>query len=239
MRSTCASSIVPTRGGPSMAAGQFALRSIPTRRAQSPSAQTVSALRHLGELDRVTAVVDDDGEPQRRPGGGAAGERRHQAEQGSGQRRAQQQRGGRESGRGHGTRLFHRRRASRGKMPPMMAPQPASNLFRDARPPAHGERFDTLLHHRNLLVERIVSAAGTTPTAYVQPQDEWVVLLQGAATLTVDGRTVELAAGDHLFIPARTPHTVERTSQGALWLAVHLHAQQDDAPRARQGSPGL
>lgn len=102
------------------------------------------------------------------------------------------------------------------------------NLFTHAEPPATGERFDTLLSHRNLVVERIVSSNDTQPTQYVQPQDEWVVLLQGSAELTVNGEAVSLQAGDHLFIAAGTPHTVERTSTGALWLAVHLHPEQEN-----------
>lgn len=97
------------------------------------------------------------------------------------------------------------------------------NLFADIVPPATGERFDTLLTHRQLVIERIVSSADLTPHTYVQPQDEWVVLLQGEAVLQVDGEAITLAAGDHLFLPAGTPHSVERASAGALWLAVHLH----------------
>ena len=96
------------------------------------------------------------------------------------------------------------------------------NLFADAAPPPAGERFEPLLAHRNLRVERIVSSAAITPTEYAQPQDEWVALLHGEATLEVAGEEIPLAAGDHLFLPAGTPHTVRRVSQGAIWLAVHL-----------------
>ena len=99
----------------------------------------------------------------------------------------------------------------------------SSNLFADAAPPNQGERFETLLQHRNLVVERIVSSQHVTPTDYQQPQDEWVVLLQGRATLTVAEKRVELQAGDYLFLPAGVAHRVEQVSQGAVWLAVHLH----------------
>lgn len=97
------------------------------------------------------------------------------------------------------------------------------NLFVDADAPADGERFETLLAHRNLVVERIVSSAAITPAEYVQTQDEWVVMLQGEATLEVAGKTFALRSGDYLFLPAGTPHTVRHVSNGALWLAVHLH----------------
>lgn len=99
----------------------------------------------------------------------------------------------------------------------------ANNLFENADAPGLGERFDTLLKRRNLVVERIVSSGDIEPAESVQAQDEWVVLLEGRADMTVDGESVALAAGDWLFLPAGTPHTVENTSHGALWLAVHLH----------------
>lgn len=103
------------------------------------------------------------------------------------------------------------------------------NLFLDDQAPSSGERFDTLLAHRNLVIERIVSSADIAPGDYRQDQDEWVVLLRGTATLVVDGKETRLTAGDYLFLPARTPHSVTETSEGALWLAIHLHpdARQD------------
>lgn len=98
-----------------------------------------------------------------------------------------------------------------------------ANLFANAAPPQEGERFEALLSHKGLVVERIVSSSKIASQEYVQEQDEWVVLLQGEATLDVDGQTVQLRSGDYLFLPSRTPHTVQRVSDGALWLAVHLH----------------
>jgi cupin 2 domain-containing protein len=97
------------------------------------------------------------------------------------------------------------------------------NLFADALPPAIGERFDTLLQHGSVVIERIVSSNQPDQVEYRQTQDEWVVLLQGEAELDIDGKPVPLQAGQHLFIAAGTPHTVKRTTQGAVWLAVHIH----------------
>ena len=99
------------------------------------------------------------------------------------------------------------------------------NLYEDALPPATGERFDTLLSHQGLVIERIVSTSRIESQEYLQEQDEWVLLLTGEATLEVAGRKVPLKAGDYLFLPARTPHTVQKVSDGALWLAVHLHGR--------------
>lgn len=105
-----------------------------------------------------------------------------------------------------------------------------SNLYADAVAPSGGEHFQTLLQHRNLVVERIVSSAASAPHEYVQSQDEWVVLLRGEADLLVAGEAVALKSGDYLFLPAGTRHTVVRTSQGALWLAVHLYPEPPGPP---------
>lgn len=103
------------------------------------------------------------------------------------------------------------------------------NLFTDAVPPPIGERFDVLLRHRNLVVERIVSSAAITPQTCVQTQDEWVLLVQGDALMHVAGKPVSLKPGDHLFLPAGVPHSVERTSDGTMWLAIHLHPHEGTA----------
>lgn len=97
------------------------------------------------------------------------------------------------------------------------------NLFADAASPLEGERFDTLLTHKNLVIERILSSSRIQPQEYVQAQDEWVVLMRGEAELTLGGKPVVLKEGDYLFLPAGVPHRVERASDGAMWLAVHLH----------------
>ena len=100
---------------------------------------------------------------------------------------------------------------------------PTGNLYTDAQAPQAGERFDELLRHRNLVVERIVSSAEIVPHDYVQAQDEWVLLVHGEADLRIKGELRTLKAGDYVFLPAGTPHRVERTQPGTLWLAVHLH----------------
>lgn len=100
------------------------------------------------------------------------------------------------------------------------------NLFTDASPPTTGERFEALLEHKNLVIERICSSADIESNFYVQAQDEWVLLLQGSAELEVDGAIQSLQSGDYLFIPANTPHSVKKVSAGTVWLAVHLHPEQ-------------
>ena len=96
------------------------------------------------------------------------------------------------------------------------------NLLQGLPAPVTGERFETLLAHRQLRIERIVSSRQPESIDYCQPQDEWVLLVSGRAQLRVAEQTVELQSGDYLFLPAGTPHRVESTTQGALWLAIHL-----------------
>jgi cupin 2 domain-containing protein len=99
------------------------------------------------------------------------------------------------------------------------------NLFDNAAPPTTGERFEPLLQCRNLVIERICSSTVIAPNHYVQAQDEWVLLVQGTAKIEIDGKTESLKSGDYVFLPANTPHGVKEVSDGALWLAIHLHQQ--------------
>jgi cupin 2 domain-containing protein len=102
---------------------------------------------------------------------------------------------------------------------------PLANLFADLPCPATGETFETLLCHRNLVIERIASSGLPEPGVYDQAQDEWVMLVQGQATLELAGEALPMGPGDHLFIPAHTQHRVLTTSAEppCLWLAVHLY----------------
>ena len=88
------------------------------------------------------------------------------------------------------------------------------------------ELFESLVSAGNILIERIVSTGQTTPPGewYDQDQDEWVILLQGFASLSyADGSEIKLTTGDYLFIPAHQKHRVEYTSSEptCIWLAIH------------------
>ncbi len=88
--------------------------------------------------------------------------------------------------------------------------------------PQSGEAFTELLSMPKAKIMRIVSSDTPPDTLYVQEEDEWVVLLEGEATLEIDGKEKVLQRGDTLFIPAKTPHRVLKTRHGTLWLAVHI-----------------
>lgn len=114
-------------------------------------------------------------------------------------------------------------------------PRQPQDLFASRPRLDRGEAFQALLECRNVRIERIVSAPLRAErddlTVYDQPQDEWVLLLEGEAMLEVDGQPVPLAAGQHLFIPAHTPHRVLTTSAEprCLWLAVHIGPEHPSA----------
>ncbi|WP_295450007.1 cupin domain-containing protein [uncultured Thiodictyon sp.] len=111
-------------------------------------------------------------------------------------------------------------------------PSAVGNLFADLPRPQTGEVFADLLRldlppgpaRGQVWIEHIVSSASPEPVLYDQPQDEWVVLLQGRARLWVAGVERVLGSGDYLFIPAHTPHRVLETSADppCVWLAVHI-----------------
>ena len=59
-------------------------------------------------------------------------------------------------------------------------------------------------------------------TEYIQEEDEWLVLLEGEATLLLDDEKKTLTKGDTLFIPSKTLHRVLSTQSGTVWLTVHI-----------------
>ena len=95
--------------------------------------------------------------------------------------------------------------------------------------PASGEVTDLVARVGTVVVEEIRSGAVGAPIDYCAEVDEWVVVLVGAATLTVDGETLELTAGDWVLLPARTPHTLVRTEPGTHWLTVTADAAGESA----------
>ena len=91
------------------------------------------------------------------------------------------------------------------------------------------ESFTDLLKSENVRIERIVSTGQTSPKDfwYDQDENEWVVVLQGSAVLSVqneDGTITkqELQKGDYINLPAHKKHRVDYTDTKTetIWLAV-------------------
>ena len=99
------------------------------------------------------------------------------------------------------------------------------SLFADLASTSTEEIFSTLFEKAGVKIERIDSHGQASPEGfwYDQPQDEWVLLVKGAAVLEIADQTpLTLKAGDHVLIPAHLRHRVASTSADALWLAVHV-----------------
>jgi cupin 2 domain-containing protein len=88
--------------------------------------------------------------------------------------------------------------------------------------PQSGETFTSLLEHKNIKINRIVSSDTLDETEYIQEEDEWLVLLEGQATLLLNNEKKTLVNGDTLFIPAKIHHRVLSTKNGTVWLTVHI-----------------
>jgi cupin 2 domain-containing protein len=103
----------------------------------------------------------------------------------------------------------------------------SGNLFADITAPSDAEETTILAERAGAIVERIVSTGQASPPDFWYDQDwaEWVILLQGAAGLLIEGEGIErsLAPGDWVEIPPHVRHRVEWTlaDRPTVWLAVH------------------
>lgn len=105
------------------------------------------------------------------------------------------------------------------------------NLLTSFPPDLPEELFDTLVAAGDLCIERIVSRGHASPEGfwYDQARHEFVLVLQGRAGITIEGRseTVVLSPGDYLVLEAHLRHRVEWTDPGreTVWLAIHFSGE--------------
>jgi len=95
-----------------------------------------------------------------------------------------------------------------------------------AQLPTEEEFCELLCSGKEVRIERIISHGHHTPLGEWLDQDlnEWVVLLEGRASLLFDnGEKLDLEREDAVFLPAHRKHRVEETSSAppCVWLAVH------------------
>ena len=100
-----------------------------------------------------------------------------------------------------------------------------ANLFNALPKHPATEIFDDLVRSSTVRIERIVSKGHRSPETgwYDQDEHEWVIVMQGKATLAFDdGSVCHLSEGDYINIPAHTKHKVSWTDPDNLtvWLAV-------------------
>jgi cupin 2 domain-containing protein len=100
------------------------------------------------------------------------------------------------------------------------------NLLKNIPQNLPDERFETLVKTDNIHIERIIPKGHTSPEKgwYDQDQNEWVLVLKGAARLSFeDGNEVSMGSGDSLEIPAHVKHKVVWTDpeEETVWVSVH------------------
>jgi cupin 2 domain-containing protein len=104
---------------------------------------------------------------------------------------------------------------------------PSTNIWADLPGCLPDELITTLVETHQVRIERIVSHGHASPSDfwYDQDQNEWVIVLKGAAKLRFDGEEtlVDMKPGDFVNIPAHKKHRLEWTTpnQPTIWLAVH------------------
>ena len=86
------------------------------------------------------------------------------------------------------------------------------------------ELTEMLVQAKHVRIERIVSQGHVSPEGFWhdQTENEFVLLIQGAARLRFEENVVEMKPGDWINIPAHRKHRVEWTTpdEQTIWLAV-------------------
>ncbi|SMB85804.1 cupin 2 domain-containing protein [Desulfonispora thiosulfatigenes DSM 11270] len=95
------------------------------------------------------------------------------------------------------------------------------NIYDLPQLPLTEELVTNLLKNKNVRVERIISAGQTTDW-YDQDETEFVILLQGNASLEFENKEVSLKQGETILINAHEKHRVSYTSSEppCIWLCI-------------------
>ncbi len=98
------------------------------------------------------------------------------------------------------------------------------NLFGNILIDKDNEQFYEILKSENVRIETIVSNGQKSEKDfwYDQDENEFVMLLEGSATLEFKDKKVEMIKGDYINIPKHCKHRVSQTSktESTIWLAV-------------------
>lgn len=101
-----------------------------------------------------------------------------------------------------------------------------NNIFADIPTVLNQEEFTKILTSKSFKIERIISKGHVSPETgwYDQPENEWVMVLEGAARILFEGaREIYLSKGDYVNITSHTRHKVTWTDpeRETIWLAIH------------------
>lgn len=101
-----------------------------------------------------------------------------------------------------------------------------SNFFESIPDSIPSEIVEVVANSEHVRIERILSGGQKSPDDfwYDQDENEWVIVLQGAARIEFEDpqRTLSLSPGDHLMIAAHQRHRIDWTCPDSvtIWLAV-------------------
>ncbi|MCZ2341455.1 MAG: DUF1653 domain-containing protein [Bacteroidales bacterium] len=136
-----------------------------------------------------------------------------------------------------------------GQAVPRFQPIPAAsdpltrveNIFETLPAPLPQEVVQTLIQAADVRIERIISHGHCSPPGfwYEQPQQEWVIVLQGAARLEWEHHTLEMRPGDYVNIPAFQKHRVAWTTpdEPTIWLGVRYRFPAESREIESRGEP--
>ncbi|MGC8627238.1 MAG: cupin domain-containing protein [Acidimicrobiales bacterium] len=97
-------------------------------------------------------------------------------------------------------------------------------LYDPSTAPPQGEVDHLFVQGAALSVHQVLSGKLASAVGYCQAEDEWALLLEGAALLEVAGEAREMGPGDWVWLPAGTPHRLVSTRPGTSWVTVHAQA---------------
>jgi len=99
-----------------------------------------------------------------------------------------------------------------------------TNIFKNIPKEISEEIFEEIFSNDIIRIERIISKGQSSPTDfwYEQQENEFVILLKGKATISINENKIQLNSGDYINIPAKVKHRVEWTDPNneTIWLAV-------------------
>ena len=83
----------------------------------------------------------------------------------------------------------------------------------------------------------IFDVGGKTPPNRHQLAVEMFFVLKGEGLATCDGKTVAIAAGDSILVPATGTHVIENTGSNRLYALCIMVPNEDFAELIRSGTP--
>ncbi len=97
------------------------------------------------------------------------------------------------------------------------------NIFDIGNLPLTEEIVEILSENEDVKIERIISAGQTTDWMS-DTRKEFVILVQGRATIQFENGKVDMSDGDTLLIEAKRRHKVSYTSRDphCIWICIYF-----------------